>query len=104
MLQLDLTNRNVALIHAYIDPADEIASTSQGALSILPNANVFMGYGNVPEIKEYGSRGEVRMSIAFGEEGLEQSYRAYKQTAPGFKLKLRTVFSFEFLSMRISIV
>ena len=47
-------------------------------MSILCNDNIFIGYGNIPKIKEFGPGGDVRMTILFG-EGVGATYRTFRQ-------------------------
>jgi hypothetical protein len=75
LLHLDLNHRNVTLLKLYLDPQDEIATTSQGSYEVCSNGNVLLGYGNVDSIKEFGPEGDVRMSISGA-----ASYRAYRLT------------------------
>lgn len=40
---------------------------------------MLQGYGQIPIVKEYGPRGDVRLSLQFGDlNGNQQSYRAYR--------------------------
>jgi hypothetical protein len=74
LLYLDLGIHNVTLMGLYMDPADKIASTSQGSYQQLSNDNVLLGYGNKDYFKEFSADGDVRMSIS----GV-QSYRVYRE-------------------------
>lgn len=78
LILLDLSAFTATLINSYTDPTDAVDSTSQGSFSILCNDNIFLGYGNIPKIKEFGPHGDIRMTILFG-EGIGASYRAFKQ-------------------------
>ncbi|EED18827.1 conserved hypothetical protein [Talaromyces stipitatus ATCC 10500] len=92
LLYLDLDNHVVKLIGAYEDIEDQTYSISQGDFTQLENNNWFVDYGDVPQMKEFGSAGDVRMIVQFGDLPVqnslknfsnstvyEMSYRAYKQ-------------------------
>ena len=79
LFSLDLKKKTSTLIQDYYDPKQTLYAESQGALDLLPNGNVLMGYGQLPIVKEYGPHGDVRLSIQFGDlNGTQQSYRAYR--------------------------
>lgn len=80
MFSLDLPSMTSTLLKDLYDPNEALYADSQGALDLLPNGNILMGYGQIPVIKEYGPAGDVRMTITFGEldDGTQQSYRAYR--------------------------
>lgn len=73
-LHLDLSTRNATIKNPYIDRHDEIATTSQGSYQDFYNGNVLLGYGNRDNIIEFGSEGDVRMSISGA-----ASYRVYRE-------------------------
>jgi hypothetical protein len=76
---LDFEKKTSTLLKNLYDPGQTLYVDSQGALDLLPNGNVLMGYGEMPVIKEYGPDGDVRMSIQFGDlGGVQSSYRAYR--------------------------
>lgn len=64
------------------DPSDPIYADSQGSLTFLSNGNIFMGYGEIAVVKEYGpdspSGADVRWTARFGANDLVQSYRGFK--------------------------
>ena len=70
------------------DPDDPIYSDSQGSSTILPNGDIFLGYGQIPVLKEFGpsdpSGGDVRWTARFGFNNLVQSYRGFKMEWQGF--------------------
>ncbi|CAF9924088.1 hypothetical protein IMSHALPRED_006095 [Imshaugia aleurites] len=65
------------------DPADPIHADSQGSTEFLPNGNIFMDYGEIAVLKEFGpdhsSGNDVRWTARFVADNLIQSYRGYKQ-------------------------
>jgi hypothetical protein len=69
------------LLKNLTDPVDPLYVQTQGAFTPLENGNVFMGYGQVPEMKEYGPGGDVRMDVQFeylNANTTTISYRAFK--------------------------
>ena len=72
VLQLDESARTASLLRAYAhDPA--LLSTSEGSVQILPNGNVFVGWGSVPEFSEFSSDGRLLFDATFPASGT--SYR-----------------------------
>ena len=76
---LDLGSMNVTVLQNLTDPGQTLYSESQGAMSLLPNGNYLMGYGELPFVKEYGPTGDVRLTIQFADRNASSSsYRAYR--------------------------
>ena len=65
------------------DPSDPIYDDSQGSTELLGNGNIFLDYGQIPVIKEFGPNSpagaDIRWSARFGADNLVQSYRGFKQ-------------------------
>ena len=72
-LQIDETARGVSLVRAYTHPAP-ISSDTRGDVQILPNGNVFVGWGGAPFASEFGPAGDLRFDVALWPG--ELSYRA----------------------------
>ena len=69
------------LYTALVDKNQPLYADTQGSYDILPNGNHFMGYGQVPFMKEYGppSLGQdVRFTAQFGPKMAAASYRSYR--------------------------
>jgi hypothetical protein len=69
------------LLKNLTDPVDPLYVQTRGAFSPLSEGNVFMGYGQVPKMKEYRPTGDVRMDVQFGYLNANIatiSYRAFK--------------------------
>lgn len=87
VLRLNRDAMTVSVAHAY-EPPEDMRSWSQGNLQILPNGNVFIGWGSEPAYTGYGNngdivydariRGEPRRSSALGFAMTKHSYRAYR--------------------------
>ena len=75
VLGLDRRAAIATLEREYWNPADEL-SVAEGNMQILPNGNVFIGWGDRPGYTEYSPDGEV-VYDAQPAEGVE-SYRAYR--------------------------
>jgi hypothetical protein len=68
------------LVREYTHPGDPL-STSQGNLQVLPNGNVFVGWGTEPFTSEYSKEGNLLFDLEFS--GETQSYRAFRQPWTG---------------------
>src|ERR671912_405900 len=75
VLELDMDEMSATLVREYIHP-EELLATSQGNAQILPNSNVFVGWGSAPYISEYSKDGELLFDASF--RGSAQSYRAFR--------------------------
>jgi hypothetical protein len=79
IFSLNLEKKTSTLLQNFYDPKQALYADSQGALDLLPNGNVLMGYGQIPIVREYGPGGDLRLSVQFGElAGSQASYRAYR--------------------------
>lgn len=86
VVSLDFSNPDnwtATLLRNYTDPSDLIYSVAEGVFQILDSGNVFLGYGSVPEMKEFTSAGAVVMTAKFGALGLAHSYTAFKKSWVG---------------------
>ncbi|KAL8947805.1 MAG: hypothetical protein Q9222_005953 [Ikaeria aurantiellina] len=75
-------SQSPVLLQSLSDPAQPIYDESQGSTQLLPNGNVFMDYGQIPILKEYGHgdpNGVVKWTARFARDNLAQSYRGFKQ-------------------------
>lgn len=90
------TNSPVAQLH---DPNDEIYSDSQGSHQVLGNGNHLIGYGQVPQIKEFDSNGDVVYDATFGPADGTVSFRAFKldnwHAVPSYKPKVLATYSWD---------
>jgi hypothetical protein len=75
VLRLDEATMSATLEREYIHPTGTL-STSQGNMQILPNGNVFVGWGNMPIFSEFSPDGELIFNGRFPARG--NSYRAYR--------------------------
>ena len=66
---------SATLVREYTHPQKLIA-TSQGNVQVLPNGNVFVGWGSSPFFSEYTEDGELLFDAEF--PGSAQSYRAFR--------------------------
>ncbi|KAG8158453.1 hypothetical protein KVR01_011575 [Diaporthe batatas] len=78
VLSVDLTSMSVTLLERLLDPNESLYSGSQGSNQVLSNGNFLVGYGAIPEAKEYGPDGDLRMKIVFGDSSSSGSYRAFR--------------------------
>lgn len=75
VLALDEDAMTATLAREYIHPTG-ILSISQGNTQILPNGNVFVGWGSAPVFSEFSPDGELIFNGRFPAGG--NSYRAYR--------------------------
>jgi Arylsulfotransferase (ASST) len=71
-LHLNMTQHKATLVHQYLHSPPTLAS-SQGSVQILPNGNVFVGWGSKPYFSEYTPSGTQLFSGS-----TVPSYRAYR--------------------------
>jgi hypothetical protein len=74
-LRVDTAARMVTVLRAYPSP-DDLLSGSQGNLQVLPNGNLFVGWGANPWFTELTPAGRVLLDAYFSAGA--DSYRAYK--------------------------
>jgi hypothetical protein len=86
VLELDENEMRASLVREYIHP-DRIYAATQGNMQVLPNGNVFIGWGSEPGFSEFGKDGELLFDAAFRVETDPQStkqlpkpesYRAFR--------------------------
>ena len=74
-LELDEQKMKANVVQEYTSPQN-LLSTSQGNMQLLPNANVFIGWGSAPFISEFSHDGKLLFDAAFPPDG--ESYRAFR--------------------------
>jgi len=75
VVDLDMDRMSATLVREYTHPKELIA-TSQGNVQILPNGNVFVGWGSSPFFSEYAKDGKLLFDATFPAE--VESYRAFR--------------------------
>jgi hypothetical protein len=75
VLDLDEDEMSAALVRKYPHPQGKICGT-QGSVQVLPNGNVFIGWGSNPLFSEYSRDGELLFNARFPPE--VESYRAFR--------------------------
>ncbi|KAK1148689.1 hypothetical protein N8T08_008574 [Aspergillus melleus] len=105
ILHVDLINRKVSAIRQVSDPDDLIQSKGEGSVQLLDPAtshsHLLVGYGDVPELKEYNGDGDV-LSAQFGHSGYigsssvsKSQWRATPFWKPTVKAKKLSDFAFD---------
>jgi hypothetical protein len=74
-LELNGKKRTVKVAKAFTSP-DGLLSDSQGNVQVLPNGNVFVGWGSEPYFTEYSPGGEVLLDAHF--DAQKSSYRSFR--------------------------
>jgi hypothetical protein len=75
VLKLDEDAMTATLLREYTHP-DTVFSDTQGNVQILPNGNVFVGWGSEPFFSEFGRDGKLLFDASFTPE--LESYRAFR--------------------------
>ncbi|MDQ3442395.1 MAG: arylsulfotransferase family protein [Chloroflexota bacterium] len=75
VLRLDEEGKTITLVREYIHPTG-ILSISQGNMQVLPNGNVFIGWGSAPVFSEIDAEGNLLFNGRFPQGA--NSYRAYR--------------------------
>ena len=74
-LELDMEKMRVTLVREYTHP-NKLLATSQGNAQVLPNGDVFIGWGSVPFFSEFSHDGTLLFDARFTPE--HESYRAFR--------------------------
>ena len=75
LVELDEQKMSATLVRAYSSP-QKLICTSQGNAQLLPEGNVFVGWGSQPSISEFSYDGELLLDGRFPPDG--ESYRAFR--------------------------
>ncbi len=75
VVKLDEGTMTASLVREYPHPEGRLSGT-QGSMQVLPNGNVFVGWGSGPLFSEFDRDGGLLFSAAFPPEG--ESYRAFR--------------------------
>jgi hypothetical protein len=79
ILDVDERAMSVSLLAQYTHPG--ILAGSQGSVQLLPNGNVFVGWGEVPRVSEFHHSGSLVFDAELGEK--YESYRAFRMPWTG---------------------
>jgi hypothetical protein len=74
ILDVDEQAMTSSLVNEYTHP--RILSGSQGSVQLLPNGNVFVGWGEAPHVSEFDRSGRMLFDALLGRK--YQSYRAFR--------------------------
>jgi hypothetical protein len=80
MLSVDETRRTVTLVREYVRGENTLAS-SQGNVQVLPDGDVFVGWGSEPYLSEFRGAGQPNYEAMLPAAG--QSYRAFRNEFTG---------------------
>ena len=75
IVELDEDEMTATLVREYSHP-DELLAASQGNMQVLPNDNVFIGWGSQPIFSEFSKDGKLVFNARFPPE--VESYRAFR--------------------------
>jgi hypothetical protein len=74
ILDLDEQAMTATLVHQYTHP--KVLSGSQGSMQLLPNGNVFVGWGETPRVSEFDHSGRLLFDAVLGRQ--YECYRAFR--------------------------
>ncbi|KAJ9298028.1 hypothetical protein DTO217A2_8525 [Paecilomyces variotii] len=77
IIAIDHVEKTATLIREYGPPGNQMISSSQGNTQVLPNKNVFQGWGNNPFVSEHSENGELLLWGYIAKEWT-MNYRALK--------------------------
>ncbi|KAF7182824.1 hypothetical protein CNMCM7691_002485 [Aspergillus felis] len=77
IVSIDHCTNTSTLIRQFNAPGNGLLSISQGNVQILPNKDVFIGWGSNPSISEHTEDGTAIFSATLASQGA-QNYRAFK--------------------------
>jgi hypothetical protein len=75
VVEVDENDMSATLVGEYTHP-DKILAATQGNLQVLPNGNVFVGWGSEPFYSEFGPDGKLLYDASFPSQ--VESYRAFR--------------------------
>jgi hypothetical protein len=76
VLATNMDDMSVEVVREYLHP-DHISAGSQGNMQILPDGNVFIGWGSEPIASEFAADGTLLLDLRIAGEEMH-SYRAYR--------------------------
>jgi hypothetical protein len=75
VVEVDEDELSATLVGEYTHP-NKILAATQGNLQVLPNGNVFVGWGSEPSYSEFGPDGKLLYDASFSSQ--VESYRAFR--------------------------
>jgi hypothetical protein len=81
VIAIDEDAMKATLVREYTHP-DKLLSVTQGNVQVLPNGNVFIGWGSSPVASEFSQDNEVQFNAEFPTEG--ETYRAFRFPWKGY--------------------
>jgi hypothetical protein len=81
VIRIDEDAMKATLVREYTHP-DKLLSITQGNVQVLPNGNVFIGWGSSPVISEFSQDNNVQFDAEFPRES--ETYRAFRFPWKGY--------------------
>src|SRR4029079_9405621 len=78
-LKVDENAKTVSLVRE--DKLYDLIARTHGRRPVLPNGNVFMGWGQQPFYSEFSATGKLLLSVRYPDQN--ESYRAYRLAGRG---------------------
>ncbi|KAL6231327.1 hypothetical protein BDW75DRAFT_233699 [Aspergillus navahoensis] len=77
IILIDHVNKTATQLHDYAPQNHDMISSSQGNMQVLPNGNIFMGWGNNAYVSEHDAEGNLLL-WGYIDKGNIMNYRAQK--------------------------
>ncbi|KAL4806590.1 ASST-domain-containing protein [Aspergillus unguis] len=77
IILIDHVNKTASQLHEYAPQNHDMISSSQGNMQVLPNGNIFMGWGNNAYVSEHDAEGNLLL-WGYIDKGNIMNYRAQK--------------------------
>jgi hypothetical protein len=81
VIEIDEKAMKATLVREYTHP-DKLLSITQGNVQVLPDGNVFIGWGSSPVVSEFSQDNNVQFDAQFPTES--ESYRAFRYPWKGY--------------------
>lgn len=78
VILIDHVDQTATQLHDYAPPGRKMLSSSQGNMQVLPNGNIFMGWGNNAYVSEHDETGNVVLWGYVDNQQKVMNYRAQK--------------------------
>ncbi len=76
VIGLDMDRMRARLVRQYTHPGKKLLANYEGSVQVLPDGNVFIGWGYEPFFSEFSPDGKLLYDARFPHQG--RSYRAYR--------------------------
>lgn len=93
LISVDNSTMKATLVHQYYGRGSGIGSASQGSMQVLPNNNVFMGWGSIATVTEHSQDGNTVFEASLGSQGIS-NYRAFRYSWTSNPIDLPAIWTY----------